>query len=275
MDADISKISLAQLGFYDAGPVALISAAAEAGFGAVSLLGRSGIGKRLEHDLVSDRDLRAQVREHALQTGMRISDIETIVLDPDLDLAALDPLFDLAADLGARHISCIGPRLGSGSDPAALAAQFAAICTKAASTGVDIGVEFMGFREIGTLEQALLLIERSGASNAKVILDCLHLHRTGASLQVVASLDAERIACVQLSDAPVAYPRDLMVEARAGRMHPGTGTIALSEILACVPPSVPLVLEVPGAVRAEDAVATRTAEAALHLRAFLTAIATY
>jgi sugar phosphate isomerase/epimerase len=86
-----------------------------------------------------------------------------------------------------------------------------------------------------------------------VLIDALHLWRSGGTPADVAGLDPRRIsAYVQLCDARGPRPATgaLRQEARGGRHYPGTGDIPLAQILDALPEGLPLAVEVP---RAQDA----------------------
>jgi sugar phosphate isomerase/epimerase len=91
-------------------------------------------------------------------------------------------------------------------DASRLTDQFAALCALCAEHGLGVGLEFMMSTQIRTLADALALIERSGADNAAVTVDALHLARSGGSPRDVAALDSAQISYAQLCDGPAEPP---------------------------------------------------------------------
>ena len=117
----------------------------------------------------------------------------------------------------------------------------------AEEAGIRVALEFMAFRPLQDLESALALIDRCGADNVGVLIDALHLARSGGSPETVADIPAGRIAMAQLCDAPLAPPAfdELAAEARNGRLHPGEGELRLDELLDVLPDGLPISVEVP------------------------------
>lgn len=238
-----ADVSLAQLGLMDEGPVALVHAAAEAGFGAIGLPLRSGALRPLRTEIVGQPVLR-EIVAACQDTGVRVFDVEALVLGhlpPDLP-----QVLETAAKLGASRISCLGPepRHGNGDllDPAA---ALAGLCREAGRFGLTVVVEFMAFRSIGSLDAAVQVIEASGAANAGIVLDALHVHRTGTTRAQIAALRQGIVSHLQLCDARLAMPDDLATEARGDRLLPGEGVIPMRAIIDALPKGTPMSLEIP------------------------------
>lgn len=248
-------VSLAPLGLMDEGPVALILAAAEAGFSAVGLPLRSGALRPLRTEIIGQPILR-EIKGACHDTGVRIFDVEALVLGhlpPDLP-----QVLETAAELGASRISCLGPEPSHGmGDLRDAAAALARLCQQAAGFGLTVGVEFMGFRSINSLDAAVDVIEHSGAANAGIVLDALHVHRTGATAGQIAGLPQGLVSHLQLCDARQTAPDDLPAEARGDRLLPGEGVIPLRAIMDALPKGTPMSLEIPCAELASLPVAQR------------------
>jgi sugar phosphate isomerase/epimerase len=101
-------------------------------------------------------------------------------------------------------------------------------------------------------------------AGAAVLLDALHIQRGGSTLDDVRALEPALVPVVQICDGPLTTPKELelpaalplgmtadgsvlQVEARALRKVPGEGEFPLAELLAAVPASTPLSVEVPNA----------------------------
>jgi sugar phosphate isomerase/epimerase len=115
-------------------------------------------------------------------------------LEPDTSLDDFRALVDTAAYLGARRVDV------NGNDPdrSRLTDQCAALCGLCAEHGLGVAIEFMMSTQVKTLSDALALIERSGAGNAAVTVDALHLARLGGSPADIAGLNPGQISYVQL-----------------------------------------------------------------------------
>lgn len=270
---DLRHVSIANLTVGGGDPIALIEAAGEAGFGAVGLLLRSAMAKPVSHEIIGKPAYIREIREAAAASGVRIFDVEAFVLRPGAKPAEFRPALETGAMLGATHISVIGTeRIGNAAflSEAERIDLLGRLCDEAAGFGLHIGVEFMRYRDIATLQDALALIERTGRGGLGVILDALHFHRTGGKAAELAALPAARIAYVQLCDAGSGEPplAALATEARTGRLHPGEGVIPLGAMLDALPSDAHLVVEAPIAVEADWTLKRKVASAAEHFRRF-------
>jgi sugar phosphate isomerase/epimerase len=268
------QITLAQLGLNDEGPLAMLDAAAASGFRGIGLPLRSGALKELKYEIVGDRKLIRAIRHAADDAGLVIFDVESLVLGHEPDRETLHTTFETASELGATRMSCLGfePSIGPGHmKPGDEAHRLATICAIAAEYGIMIGIEFMLFRSIGTLEDARKIVQDSGAPNAKIILDALHCYRSGLSMEELAALDPALISHLQLCDAVAEAPppEKLVDEARVHRLMPGTGAIPLAEMIRILPDDIPLSLEIPVKANSHLPVAERAKLGAAALADFL------
>jgi sugar phosphate isomerase/epimerase len=106
-----------------------------------------------------------------------------------------------------------------------------------------------------------------------VLVDALHLSRSGGGPADVAAVPAERIAYVQLCDAPAkAPPFDRLVhEARNERLHAGEGALWLDALLDALPDDIAISVEVPRSIDAGKSVAERARLAGDAARKYLAA----
>jgi sugar phosphate isomerase/epimerase len=79
-----------------------------------------------------------------------------------------------------------------------------------------------------------------------LLIDTMHLVRSGSGAADVANLDPNLIGYVQLCDVPL-RPRiaDYMQESMTERMAPGSGELPLRDILAALPRHLVIGIEVP------------------------------
>jgi sugar phosphate isomerase/epimerase len=236
-------IALCPLGFLELPPPELVMLAAKAGFDAVNVRVRAAVAGGAAHPLVIGEAQFEQTRDRMRDTGVAIETIELIGLTRDLSIDALGPLFEGARALGASRV------LASGDDPEleVVAGRFADLCDFAARFDMAVDLEFMRFREIKTIEQAARVVTLANRRNGFLIVDALHLFRSGGTLASVEATPAALISGVQLCDAPVMAPPDaeLANEARQDRLPPGEGELPLLELLQRVCPDTLLSVEVP------------------------------
>jgi sugar phosphate isomerase/epimerase len=262
-----SLLSLAYLTVNGAEPVAQIEAAAAAGFDAVGLRFEAPRGLPLQHEVIGSRSAISGIRQACQRTGIRVLDVEVLTLHPGAPMPRFLEAIDAAAQVGARFVQIVS----EDPDHQRAVDAFAELCDAAAPCGIDIAVEFMRWRSIRTLEDAMTLISDAGRQNGRLCIDTLHLSRSGGSPAAVASVPRRSIGYVQLCDARAAVPplEGLLQEARSDRLYPGDGALWLDELMALLPADVPLAIEVPQASLANASVAERAADAAAALKNFL------
>lgn len=225
------KLSIAAATLKDLGPADTVAVAAEAGF--------DGAGIWFDPATWTDSVAR-EVRGRLDDTGIVALDMEPIILGPDGDPG--DRLVDAAAEIGAHHV-LVASRL---ADRDAVAERFAELCRRAAPAGVKLVLEFLPVFGIRTLDDALTAVRAAGEPNSGVLVDSLHLARSGGSVDEVAALPAELFPYLQVADAPAEPPDPslpgLLDEAINGRSLPGQGGLPLTQLVEAVP-GVPLSAE--------------------------------
>ena len=98
---------------------------------------------------------------------------------------------------------------------------------------------------IGTLADAVGVVEEVGHPNGAVLVDTLHLARSGGIAGRTRGVSPRLLPYLQVADAPAEPPArrgELRDEALHGRLLPGEGALPLDAALAAVP-GVPLSLE--------------------------------
>lgn len=237
-------LALAHLTALDAPPPELIGLAAAAGYAAVGLrLYPAFAGSRfysLPAGSPAMRDMRARLRGE----GVTVNDIEFIGIGAQFDVAALDPLLDTAEELGARCLSVCG----DDPDRARLTERFSALCERAAPRGLRVELEYMAWRQVACFADAFEVVMAANQRNGGILIDALHVWRTGGSERDVDGVPPALIRTVQLCDAPwerPTTPEALLEEARTGRLAPGCGGLPLRALLAVLPDEAALSLEVP------------------------------
>lgn len=129
-----------------------------------------------------------------------------------------------------------------------MAESLAAVCDVAATYGLGVDIEFMGWRRVDSLGEAIRVLEAAQVRNGGVLIDALHLARTGGSPADLKAVSPGLIRSVQICDAPAAGPCDeagVIREARSGRLPPGEGELPLPELVAALPAEAAISVEVP------------------------------
>jgi sugar phosphate isomerase/epimerase len=257
---DLREIALAPLTLGRPPAGELAAAASAAGFGRIGLTLRlpDGDPAAVASDAAGRRALRARL--DAL--GLRVLDAGVLVLAPGTE-SGDEPLVEAAADLGADRLVA----LVRDGEPVRAAGRLAAAAATAGAAGLRVGVEPMPYTPCRTLGAARALVAASGSSDAGVVVDVLHLFRSGGTAADLAGLDAAGIVLVQLCDGPAAAPpaHRLREEALTDRRHPGRGELPVREVLAALPDGVPLTVESPVAAEAGRSPVERARAAAAAL----------
>ena len=236
-------LGVAHLTALELAPQALVRQAASAGFSAVGLLLHPAMAGGLAYPVLAGSAQLRELQITLLGEGVRVYDVEFVELRPDVAVGSFAWLLEAAAELGATCLTV------SGDDPLhdRLLGNFAGLCELAQGFGIRVDMEFMRWREIGSLEQALAIISQAGQANAGVLVDALHLYRSGGSAQALAAANPAWLNALQLCDAPLAAPPEagIIAEAREGRLPPGQGELPLLELLHVLAPKTAISVEMP------------------------------
>jgi sugar phosphate isomerase/epimerase len=239
-------------------PPDLVTVAAAAGFTAVGLRISPATDGERPWPVSPGSPMLAETVRRCADTGMAVLDVEAVRLGPRAaGTPSYGPVLEAAATLGARYVNaiCDDPDLGRLSD------SFAGLVAAAVPYGIRAVVEFMAYRSVATLPDAVAIAARSGGGG--ILVDALHVQRCGVRLDELRAVDPGLISYVQLCDALLKAPADPVHEARAARLLPGEGQLPLLELLAALPDDIPVAVEAPadadGASPREFAARARTA----------------
>jgi sugar phosphate isomerase/epimerase len=259
-------LSLAHLTVLDAAPVELIEAAGDAGFDAVGLRIVPPMPTDRIVPVVGQPALVRDIRAAMAATGVRILDVEAVWLMPHTDVAGLRPALELGAELGAKHLLVVG----NDPDSARLRDNFGRLCADAAEFGLHVALEAMSYVEIDTLAKAAGLRDTTTES-ASLLVDALHLYRSGGSPAHVVRMKSDLFAYIHLCDALARAPDadGLRLEGRGGRYYPGEGELPLKAFLDAFPADIAIAVEAPCALYRHLSVAERAKRCAAATRGFL------
>jgi sugar phosphate isomerase/epimerase len=233
-------LSFAHLAALEVGPPDLIDMLAEAGFASTSVRMRRTAPGTPEYPL-TDPVIRRATKERIAATGVTVLYTEMVALSRSLDPRDLRAMFEAAADVGAARVVTGG----DDEDFAIVAEKLASVCELAHSFGMLVEIEFMPFRGVKSLSDAVRVLEMADQPNALIMVDALHFYRSNSKLSELKELDPRLIGSFQLCDAPAAPPSDLTYEARNARLLTGKGGLDVNAIMDALPDDVPLGVEVP------------------------------
>jgi len=192
--------------------------------------------------LRDDAALRAQMIAAMDDRDVSISLGEGCVVRPQIEVRHLAADLDAFAELGVTRINTVS----LDPDRARSFDEFGVLVEMAAERGIETTIEASPGLTVGDLDTALAAIEHVGRPDFRLLIDTMHVVRSGSSVDDIAALDPNLIAYVQLSDATL-EPRfdSYMEEAMYERMVPGEGELPLRELLAVLPDGLVISLEVP------------------------------
>ncbi len=177
-----------------------------------------------------------EVRRRLDDTGVVALDIEPVILGRGDDgRDGGERVLDTAAALGVPHVLMAS----GGADEHRVIERLTQLCTYAAAQvpGVRIALEFLPIFSVSSLAQALSIVRQVDRPEAAVLVDTLHLARSGGVPNDLAGVSAHLLPYLQLADATADVPADLAglrEEALYGRLLPGDGVLPLAEVLALV-----------------------------------------
>jgi sugar phosphate isomerase/epimerase len=245
----MGPLSISHLTILAAPPPDLVSAAAAAGFDAVGVRVWPA-GDEPPYPMLGDTPMMRDTLARLADTGVGVLDVEVLRLRPDSRHDDALRILDAGTRLGARGVLVIC----NDPDESRLVDRFGAICDAGGERGLRICLEFMIFSAVRTLADALRVIDRVDHPAAAILIDALHLQRSGGTPADVAALPRELLPYAQLCDGPfepVRPPEDVaLTEARTGRLLPGDGGIPLRDLVAALPADAALAVEAPVAAMA-------------------------
>lgn len=204
-----------------------------------------------ERSLSSDRRLRQDLAAVMADRGVAISLAEGIALTPDNEVADWSPDFDVLAELGAETINVysIDP------DRSRTVDQLGTFAGLAASRGLRPVFEFVPCLPISSLDEAIGIIRDVGHPQLGMVLDLMHVLRSGCTAAQLAAVDPAMVGHVQVCDVPLAAQvEDYGDEACHYRLPFGEGDVPLREYLGALPRHVPLGVEAPMLVKTQAGV---------------------
>ena len=238
------SLSLHHLTMSTAHPLELVDAAAAGGFEFCGMRLTAPTPEELVADVAGDEPLIRMLERRLDDTGVRLLDMETARLLPATDVGSLAPALETGSRLGARYVVASGPD----PDRARLTDNLSQLCATAAGLGMSVAFEFHSCYAINTIARALELIAACRAENLVLLVDVLHLFRSGGGASDLARVDPRLLHYAQVCDAVHEAPTTvdgLRAEARTDRRLLGEGELPVAAVLAALPPGIPYSVETP------------------------------
>lgn len=252
-----APIGIAHLTLLRLSPPELVTTAADAGYDFVGVRVKAVTEGEHQYPMQPGSPMSRETLRRLDGTGLTVRDIEFLTLRPRTGPDDWRPALEAGAALGASTFSVVGVD----DDPGRLTDTLARLTEDGAAYGIRPTLEPISYQPVSRVADAAAIARAAGAA---VLLDALHIHRGGSTLDDVRALEPDLVPCIQLCDGPLAVPETLelpaelplgmkadgsvlQVEARVQREVPGEGGFPLAELLAAVPAATPISVEVPHA----------------------------
>ncbi len=242
----LPPLAVSQLTALELPPPALLTAAGAAGCGSAGIRMIPVMLGGAAYPLMDDPALLRETLATIAGTGVTVGDLEIVMLRPETVVASYRAFLEAGARIGARHVLVAG----YDPEPSRLVDRFAAFCDLAAPFGLTGDLEFMPWSNVPDLAAAVRVVEAAGRPNAGILLDPLHLVRSGGRPEDVAGVPRAWWHYWQICDAPAEHPgstEGLLHTAREERLFPGEGGLDLPALVRAMPREIPLSIEVPKA----------------------------
>lgn len=241
----MASIGIETISVFGLPPIEFVTLAADLGCRHIStgLAGFDfGVCRYPMYSLRDDRTLRREMIAAMRDRGISVSLGEGCTIRQGGDARAYAADLDLFAELGTERINTVS----MDPDFARTCDQFAVMAEMVVERGMRITTELAPSLTLHDLPTALEAVRRVGRDDFRLLIDTMHLVRSGSGPAEVAALDPRLIDYVQISDAPRAQRfESYFEESMYERMVPGEGELGLSELVAALPADRVYAIEVP------------------------------
>jgi len=204
----------------------------------------------LRDDAALRRALLAALRDRNVRIGVG----EGFLIRPGTDAKAFAADVETMRELGAASINAVSidPDRSRSFD------QLAVLADLADAAGLELLLEFGPLMAIPDLPTALAALRHVDRPYFRLLVDTMHLVRSGAGAAELAALDPQLIGYAQVCDAPIVSTfASYGEEAKFERLVPGTGELPLRSIVAALPPDIVIGIEIPQRSLAEAGIGPR------------------
>lgn len=239
------RLGIENISVFGLPPVEFVNLAADLGCQHIStglISFPFGIHDYPPFSLRDDPSLRHEMNAVMRDRGVSISLGEGCTIREGVDARSYAGDLDLFRELGTERINTVSmdPDFSRTCD------QFAVLAEMAAERGLRITTEFAPSLTVCDLPTALAAVHHVGRSDFRLLIDTMHLVRSGSKPADIETLEPELIDYIQLCDAPAkprfeSYHEESMFE----RMVPGTGELGLPDLLRVLPEDRVYAIEVP------------------------------
>ena len=189
-------------------------------------------------------DTTKEVKRRLADGSVSVLDVEVVWIQPGDPDPAHDAIIDIGGEVGARFVLIVS----SDPDRAATKKRFELLCNRAQQAGLTAVLEFLPITEIKSLDDALDVVTDVGHPSSGILVDTLHLIRSGGSAASIAAAPPALFPYCQIADAPESLKEEtyehFLSEAIDGRLLPGHGALPLKDIMSALPEDLPVSPEI-------------------------------
>ncbi len=202
-----------------------------------------------QSSLRDDASLRQDMITMMRDKGISASLIDGfLVLRPGVDVESLSGDLEIAKELGDPILNIVSfePDRDRTFD------QLSKLVDMADAIGLEVVVEFAPVTALPDLASAVAAVQYVGRPSCRLLIDMMHLVRSGSGAADLAALDPKMIGYAHFCDATIVPAMEnYLLEASSERLLPGLGEFPLSEILSALPRDIVIGLEIPSVSKAE------------------------
>jgi sugar phosphate isomerase/epimerase len=177
------------------------------------------------YSLRDDVGLRRRMLAAMEQRGVSISLGEGFVVRPQVEMASFAADLDIMAELGVTRVNTVS----MDPDVARTLDSFGLLVEMASERGMETTIEFVPSLTIRDLDGALTALRYVDRPEFRLLVDTMHLVRSGHTASDLEAIDPALIAYVQLSDHTLAQQGESYREDTMDRRVPGQGEFPLRE----------------------------------------------
>jgi sugar phosphate isomerase/epimerase len=180
--------------------------------------------------LHKDAQLRRDTKQALADNGVAISVGEGFLNFPQGWLIEPEAGLDVMAELGAPVVNLVN----LDDDQSRAFDRMAAVVDGARARGMKAVFEFLADRPFGTVQSAAAMAKKMGR-DFKIVVDMMHVIRSGGTAVDLAALDHGVIGYIQVCDATLAREADYADASANQRMTVGEGEFPILDMLNALP----------------------------------------
>lgn len=221
-----------------------IASAKRCGFDAVGLRLLPLTPQDRHYPIITDKALLKDTQIKLVDLGLVCTDVEIVRLTPDIEPEDYKGFLETGALLGAKTVTAHipDPNIDRGID------KYGRLCELARPLGLHVGIEFLPWSEVSNLNVAARICWAVNTDNCGILVDTLHFHRSGSTVEELKVLPRSWFRVLHLADCPAETPQTtdgLLHTARRARLLPGEGAVDFQSIIRALPSDILYTLEVP------------------------------